>query len=455
MLDQLAAHPRSRPSGLACGPLAPADAPRLAELANDFDVVKMTGGMPYPYTLADAEALRPPRRRDADPDREIHFAIELGGEGPVGCVGFYPHETPGPELGYWLGQPYWGRGDRQRDAGGDHAVGAGRLGPALRDRLPLPDNPASGAALIRAGFLYTGVVEPLPCNARGEDGAVALDGVAGLRRARMSTPANLLPGAFAGAAAAYARYRPPYPKPLLDDLLARAASAPGRRLAGPGLWPRAAGAGPGGALRDCLGARSGTRDDRGRQASGRGARPPPRQLVRRQGGGPGRATGHVRPHHHRRGVPPAGPGADRPAGAGLVEARRMSRDAGRPGPPRRPGELADGCGRGRPPLDGQDLPWRLGRRPRGRRGGSRQPGAGAATGRVRRRDGARVPRTARLDLRGDHGYLQSTSVCSTKALGGDFAAFEAELRAALLDPAESQTFHETMAWGYTLGRRPR
>ena len=30
------------------------------------------------------------------------------------------------------------------------------------------DNPASAAVLIRAGFLYTGVVEPLPCKARGE-----------------------------------------------------------------------------------------------------------------------------------------------------------------------------------------------------------------------------------------------------------------------------------------------
>jgi ubiquinone/menaquinone biosynthesis C-methylase UbiE len=51
------------------------------------------------------------------------------------------------------------------------------------------------------------------------------------------------------------------------------------------------------------------------------------------------------------------------------------------------------------------------------------------------------------------GYLESTSVCSRKALGGDFEAFEAELRSAL--PAESPTFHETSSWGYTLGRRPR
>jgi SAM-dependent methyltransferase len=36
-------------------------------------------------------------------------------------------------------------------------------------------------------------------------------------------PANLRPGAFAGAAEAYARYRPPYPPHVLADLLDRAA----------------------------------------------------------------------------------------------------------------------------------------------------------------------------------------------------------------------------------------
>jgi RimJ/RimL family protein N-acetyltransferase len=30
------------------------------------------------------------------------------------------------------------------------------------------DNPASGVVLGRAGFLYTGRVEPRPCRARGE-----------------------------------------------------------------------------------------------------------------------------------------------------------------------------------------------------------------------------------------------------------------------------------------------
>jgi RimJ/RimL family protein N-acetyltransferase len=155
-------------------PLAPADAPRLAELANDYDVVKMTGGMPFPYTLGDAERFIR-RATEADPDREAHFAVDLAGEGPVGCVGFYPHETPvaheiaAPELGYWLGRSFWGLGIATemlaavmpwaRDVWGKRCVIA----------CHQQDNPASSAALIRAGFLYTGRVEALPCKARGED----------------------------------------------------------------------------------------------------------------------------------------------------------------------------------------------------------------------------------------------------------------------------------------------
>jgi RimJ/RimL family protein N-acetyltransferase len=153
---------------LSLRPLTPADAPRLAELANDFDVVKTTGGMPYPYTLANAEGFVH-RANEADPHREVHFAVDLVGEGPVGCVGFYPHDTPGPELGYWLGQPFWGRGI----AGEMLAAVMPWARHDWRKRCVIAchqrDNAASGAALIRAGFLYTGRVEALPCKARGQD----------------------------------------------------------------------------------------------------------------------------------------------------------------------------------------------------------------------------------------------------------------------------------------------
>jgi RimJ/RimL family protein N-acetyltransferase len=167
MLDQLAAHASLQTERLRLRPLTPADAPRLAELANDFDVVRMTGGMPYPYALADAEGFIG-RASEADPDREAHFAIDLAGEGLVGSVGFYPRERPGPELGYWLGRPFWGRGIATEALAAIMPWARDGWGRRCVIACHFHDNPTSAAALIRAGFLYTGVVEPLPCKARDE-----------------------------------------------------------------------------------------------------------------------------------------------------------------------------------------------------------------------------------------------------------------------------------------------
>jgi RimJ/RimL family protein N-acetyltransferase len=167
MIDQLATRPVLRTERLVLRPVTPADAPRLAEFANDFDVVKMTGGMPFPYGVADAETFVR-RASDCDPAHEVHFAIELEGEGPIGCIGFYAHPAPGPELGYWIGRSFWGRGVASEALPAVLAWAKSAWGKRCIVACHFHDNPASGAVLVRAGFLYTGRVEPLPCRARGE-----------------------------------------------------------------------------------------------------------------------------------------------------------------------------------------------------------------------------------------------------------------------------------------------
>jgi len=52
------------------------------------------------------------------------------------------------------------------------------------------------------------------------------------------------------------------------------------------------------------------------------------------------------------------------------------------------------------------------------------------------------------------GNLYSTSFCSKHVLGDNAAAFEAELKAALLAYDPSGKYHEQMRFGYTLGRKP-
>jgi RimJ/RimL family protein N-acetyltransferase len=165
---ETAPRPVLRTARLTLRPLRLADAPQLARLANDWDVVKMTGAMPYPYTLANAQGLVA-RAEVADPATEAFFAIELEGEGPVGVLSFHPKDAYGPEIGYWIGQPFWGRGLATemlppalvwaRDTWGKRSIAA----------CHAFDNDASGRVLIKAGFLYTGLAEPRRCVARGED----------------------------------------------------------------------------------------------------------------------------------------------------------------------------------------------------------------------------------------------------------------------------------------------
>ena len=144
------------------------DAERLCELASDFNVAGMLTSMPHPYDRGQAEALVD-RARTCDWRTEARFAIEHRQFGVVGMVGLKVKDGVRPELGFWLGRPFWNRG---------YATEAVRATLAWvkrdwRRRLVVAghfsDNPASGQVLCKAGFLYTGDVTLRPSKARGQD----------------------------------------------------------------------------------------------------------------------------------------------------------------------------------------------------------------------------------------------------------------------------------------------
>jgi RimJ/RimL family protein N-acetyltransferase len=129
-----------------------ADAEALARLINDRRIAVNTARIPYPYKLEDAEHFIATVNRK---DGEVAFLITLD-DALIGGCGVAGSDN-GPELGYWVGVPFWGQGFATEAARAviDHAFG--RLGHERLEAGARVSNPASRRVLEKCGFQWTGV----------------------------------------------------------------------------------------------------------------------------------------------------------------------------------------------------------------------------------------------------------------------------------------------------------
>jgi RimJ/RimL family protein N-acetyltransferase len=140
------------------------DAPRIAQFCNDPGVGRMLAQTPLPYLEAAAEGWIMIARARA-PGAHYTFAVDIEGEGIIGCVGAHAQKDGGFEIGYWFGRPYWGQGLGTEAVGA--FIGAARaLGPLTAGHFV--DNPASGRLLRKVGFDYTGEIKRMFSMGRGE-----------------------------------------------------------------------------------------------------------------------------------------------------------------------------------------------------------------------------------------------------------------------------------------------
>jgi RimJ/RimL family protein N-acetyltransferase len=131
-----------------------ADAKAIASLINDRRIAENTARIPHPYSLADAHGFL--ARVNHDPS-EPTLVIALADGTIIGGCGICVLSGGEPELGYWIGVPYWGRGYATEAVRAllDHAFGElGRERLLGRARV---SNPASRRVLEKCGFQWTGV----------------------------------------------------------------------------------------------------------------------------------------------------------------------------------------------------------------------------------------------------------------------------------------------------------
>jgi RimJ/RimL family protein N-acetyltransferase len=132
----------------------PEDAKPITGLINDRRIAENTARIPHPYSLADARAFLAQVNRDRS---EPSFLITLSDGTIIGGCGIQVSNGPDPELGYWIGVPYWGRGYVTEAARAliDHAFG--ELGCERLSSRARVSNPASRRVLEKCGFQWTGV----------------------------------------------------------------------------------------------------------------------------------------------------------------------------------------------------------------------------------------------------------------------------------------------------------
>ncbi len=124
----------------------------IAALANDRRIAANTARIPHPYGVDDAEQfVASVNKREG----EACFAVTLDGA-PIGVCSIELRED-GPEMGYWLGVPYWGRGFATEAVRAliDHAFGDLEHEALISGARV--NNPASRRVLEKCGFQWTGV----------------------------------------------------------------------------------------------------------------------------------------------------------------------------------------------------------------------------------------------------------------------------------------------------------
>jgi [ribosomal protein S5]-alanine N-acetyltransferase len=145
---------------LTLRPFETTDAPRVAYLAGDYDVSRMCGRVPHPYSVAAAQGWIGGHLKTAS-RVNLPFAVTVPIDGLIGSCGIHRAEGEADawEIGYWFGLLYWGQGYASEAARAVMDWARDQLDAKVFLAGHFEDNPASGRVLRKLGFVRTGSAE--------------------------------------------------------------------------------------------------------------------------------------------------------------------------------------------------------------------------------------------------------------------------------------------------------
>jgi RimJ/RimL family protein N-acetyltransferase len=125
----------------------------MVALANNYAVTKNTISMPFPYRRGDAAVFIRRAREGRTLGTDYAFAIIRKSDlAFVGSIGVQPEREF--EMGYWIGEPFWGQGYATEAARRIARFAFEELGATKIRAGWYEDNPASGRVLEKLGFRH-------------------------------------------------------------------------------------------------------------------------------------------------------------------------------------------------------------------------------------------------------------------------------------------------------------
>lgn len=128
------------------------DANWVAALANDKRIAENTRRIPHPYTCAHAQDFI-----TSLDTGEVAFLIALRDETIIGACGLTTQDDATPEISYWLGISFWGKGYATEAVRALIDFAFTELNHESLQAGARVTNPASRRILEKCGFQWTGV----------------------------------------------------------------------------------------------------------------------------------------------------------------------------------------------------------------------------------------------------------------------------------------------------------
>ncbi len=137
----------------------------MVRLLNNKNIEKWLLQVPYPYTYDDADFWINKCQNDYKSNNDFSYAIEKDGT-HVGGIGLHKKFEHSAEVGYWVGEEFWGKGFATIALNKILEKGFNEFKFTRIHAHVFEGNIASEKLLLKCGFEYEGLLKK--CHKKGE-----------------------------------------------------------------------------------------------------------------------------------------------------------------------------------------------------------------------------------------------------------------------------------------------